>query len=61
MSKDKIIGNDLIFDLDQTQGDLPHLCTGAISCPLHDGMPFPPVTMQEDFRVVNLRQTASFS
>ena len=26
LCKDKIIGNDLIFDLDQTQGDLPHLC-----------------------------------
>ena len=25
LCKDKIIGNDLIFDLDRTQGDLPQL------------------------------------
>ena len=29
LCKDKIIGNDLIFDLDQTWGDLPHLCSST--------------------------------
>ena len=31
LAKTKIIGSDLIFDLDQTNGDLPHLWIGFIN------------------------------